>query len=95
MSCMSAGADETKLTREALKWPYSEFEIPNEVYDAFSAAGKKGQALEDEWNKVITQATLDTNMEMHLNLGVNIGHNCYPLTQIWATVSVIQIHLKI
>lgn len=49
---MPAGADETKLTREALKWPYGEFEIPNEVYDAFGAAGKKGQALEDEWNKV-------------------------------------------
>ena len=49
---MLAGADETKLTREALKWPYGEFEIPNEVYDAFSAAGKKGKALEEEWNKV-------------------------------------------
>lgn len=47
-----AGADETKLTREALKWPYGEFEIPDEVYDAFGAAGKKGQALEEEWNKV-------------------------------------------
>ena len=46
------GADETKLTREALKWPYGEFEIPDEVYDAFGAAGKKGQALEQEWNKV-------------------------------------------
>ena len=49
---VAVGADETKLTREALKWPYGEFEIPNEVYDAFGAAGKKGQALEDEWNKV-------------------------------------------
>lgn len=49
---MCVGADETKLTREALKWPYGEFEIPNEVYDAFGAAGKKGQALEDEWTKV-------------------------------------------
>ena len=47
-----SGADETKLTREALKWPYGEFEIPEEVYDTFGAAGKKGQALEEEWNKV-------------------------------------------
>lgn len=51
---MAAGADETKLTREALKWPYGEFEIPNEVYDAFGAAGKKGKAIEEEWNKVQT-----------------------------------------
>ncbi|DBA71176.1 TPA: hypothetical protein ACH3X2_011575 [Trebouxia sp. C0005] len=49
------GADETKLTREALKWPYGEFEIPEEVYDAFGAAGKKGQALEDEWNKTLEE----------------------------------------
>ena len=51
-SLWHAGADETKLTREALKWPYGEFEIPGEVYDAFGAAGKKGQALEEEWTKV-------------------------------------------
>lgn len=49
---MPVGADETKLTREALKWPYGEFEIPNEVYDAFGAAGKKGKALEEQWDKV-------------------------------------------
>lgn len=53
-----AGADETKLTREALKWPYGEFEIPGEVYDAFGAAGKKGQALEEEWNKVCSHVPL-------------------------------------
>ena len=47
-----AGADETKLTREALKWPYGEFEIPDEVYDTFSAAEKKGKKAEEEWNKV-------------------------------------------
>lgn len=55
---MAAGADETKLTREALKWPYGEFEIPNEVYDAFGAAGKKGKAIEEEWNKVQTASDL-------------------------------------
>ena len=47
-----AGADETKLTREALKWPYGEFEIPDEVYDTFSAAEKKGKKAEEEWKKV-------------------------------------------
>lgn len=52
LSNLAAGADETKLTREALKWPYGEFEIPDEVYDTFSAAGKKGQKAEQEWNKV-------------------------------------------
>lgn len=49
---LTAGADETKLTREALKWPYGEFEIPDEVYETFSAAEKKGKKAEEEWNKV-------------------------------------------
>lgn len=47
-----SGAEETKLTRENLKWPYGEFEIPQEVYETFSNAGKKGKAAEDEWKKV-------------------------------------------
>ena len=49
---VDSGAEETKLTRENLKWPYGEFEIPQEVYDTFSNAGKKGKAAEDEWKKV-------------------------------------------
>ena len=68
-----AGADETKLTREALKWPYGEFEIPDEVYDAFGAAGKKGQALEEEWNKVSPTPLHDSNQPCLLqSLSVNL-----------------------
>ena len=76
MRRMLAGADETKLTREALKWPYGEFEIPNEVYDAFSAAGKKGKALEEEWNKV--QAGLLQSMcsIIECDRGGQVDSNC-------------------
>lgn len=64
---MLAGADETKLTREALKWPYGEFEIPNEVYDAFGAAAKKGKALEEDWNKV------QPSLHCHCNKTLFVG----------------------
>ncbi len=39
------GAEEIKLTREALNWPYAAFEIPKEAYDAWDAKAK-GLALE-------------------------------------------------
>ena len=45
------GSDETKLTREQLKWKYGEFEIPDEVYDLFGQASKKGAAAEKQWNE--------------------------------------------
>ena len=44
------GADEMKLTRDALGWSYPEFEIPAEALKVFRDAGAKGAALEEEWN---------------------------------------------
>ena len=43
------GAEEIKLTREALNWPYAPFEIPKEAYDAWDAKAK-GLALETAWD---------------------------------------------
>lgn len=71
-----AGADETKLTREALKWPYGEFEIPDEVYDAFGAAGKKGQALEEEWNKVPPPPLLHDSNQRCLLHSLSVNQAC-------------------
>jgi transketolase len=42
------GADETKLTREALGWPYGSFEIPDEVKNHMSAVDS-GAKFEGEW----------------------------------------------
>ena len=46
------GAAETAATRENLKWPYGEFEVPQEAYDEFSAFGKRGAEAHAAWNKV-------------------------------------------
>jgi transketolase len=55
------GADETKATRENLKWTYGEFEVPSEVYKNFrDAAITRGADHEKKWN-----ATLDAYAKAH------------------------------
>jgi transketolase len=43
------GAEEIKLTREALHWPYPAFEIPKEVYDDWNHKAA-GAEVEADWN---------------------------------------------
>ena len=44
------GADEARLTREALGWPLDKpFHIPGEVRESMGAARERGSALEAEW----------------------------------------------
>ena len=43
------GAEEIRLTREALDWPYAPFEIPADSYRAWDAKAK-GHAAEADWN---------------------------------------------
>lgn len=47
------GADETKATRENLKWPYGEFEVPQEVYDTMRGNVAKGSKAESEWKAAV------------------------------------------
>jgi transketolase len=47
------GADEVKLTKEALGWPTEPaFHIPKEALSHFREAVEKGKALEGEWNEL-------------------------------------------
>ena len=43
------GAEEIKLTREAINWPYAPFEMPEEVYAAWDSK-VAGQAIESAWD---------------------------------------------
>lgn len=45
------GANEIAATRAAIGWDYEPFEIPEDVYQAWSAI-EAGQRAEDAWNKV-------------------------------------------
>ncbi|MDP3756491.1 transketolase [Polaromonas sp.] len=47
------GAEEIKLTREALGWTHAPFELPKEAYDAWDAKAK-GLALEAAWDAKFT-----------------------------------------
>jgi transketolase len=47
------GPEETAATRENLKWPYGEFEVPQEVYDVMRSAVTKGAAAESEWKAAL------------------------------------------
>ncbi|MBD2857808.1 transketolase [Spongiibacter sp. KMU-158] len=44
------GDDEIALTREALGWNYGPFEIPEDIYEAWSAR-ESGAVLEETWNE--------------------------------------------
>lgn len=47
------GPDETAATRENLKWPYGEFEVPKEAYDEFNSTfGKRGEEAHAAWDKI-------------------------------------------
>ena len=48
------GADEIEATRKHLGWAYPAFEIPQEIYDAWSAK-EQGAKLEAEWNELFAQ----------------------------------------
>ncbi len=47
------GAEEAKLAKKNLDWPLEPtFYVPNEVYEKFSQAIPRGEALEAEWKKM-------------------------------------------
>jgi transketolase len=46
------GLDEITLVREALNWNYKPFQIPNKILNEWKKIGKKGQQLENKWNKI-------------------------------------------
>jgi len=49
------GLDEIKLVRDTLNWNYKPFEIPNKILKEWQEIGKKGQLLENKWNKIYTK----------------------------------------
>ncbi|STZ75927.1 transketolase [Bergeriella denitrificans] len=48
------GAEEIEATRKHLGWNYGAFEVPQDIYDAWSAK-EKGEKLEAAWNGLFAQ----------------------------------------
>ena len=46
------GLDEIKLVRKILNWSHKPFQIPNKILDEWKKIGKKGELLENKWNKI-------------------------------------------
>ena len=46
------GLDEIKLVRQALNWKHRPFQIPNKILNEWKKIGKKGELLENKWNKI-------------------------------------------
>ncbi|MDA9171803.1 transketolase [Candidatus Pelagibacter sp.] len=46
------GLDEIKLARNTLKWKYKPFEIPSKILNEWKKTGKRGEKLENAWNKI-------------------------------------------
>src|SRR5690606_36462264 len=42
------GAEEIQATRDAIGWPYGPFEVPADIYDAWSAR-ESGARQQEEW----------------------------------------------
>ncbi len=46
------GLDEIKLVRDNLNWKHKPFEIPDKILNEWKKIGKKGQLIENKWNKI-------------------------------------------
>ncbi len=47
------GEEEAELTRKQLGWSYKPFEVPQDAYDQYRQAIKKGAHLEEQWNQTL------------------------------------------
>ncbi len=55
------GLDEIELVRKNLNWNYKPFEIPKKILKEWRTIGKKGELLENKWNKVFKKKRAQIN----------------------------------
>ena len=71
------GEDEVVATRDALRWPHSPFEIPQEAYAVWNAQAK-GRAMETEWVTLQGKHQSkypDLNKELHRRLSGKVPND--------------------
>jgi transketolase len=55
------GLDEIKLVRKTLNWNYKPFEISNKILNKWKKIGKRGEKLENAWNKIYKKKKVKIN----------------------------------
>ena len=55
------GLDEIELVRKNLNWNYKPFEIPKKILKEWRAIGKKGELLDNKWNKISKKKKVQIN----------------------------------
>ncbi len=61
------GLDEIKLVRQALNWSNKPFQIPKKILNQWKKIGKKGEALENKWNKTYKKEKGEINNKLKNN----------------------------
>lgn len=61
------GIEETAATRKNLNWPFSAFEIPQEILTAWHTAGQKNQKERQDWDINFAQHPLKNTILKRLN----------------------------
>ena len=69
------GKEEIQLVRKKLKWPYPEFVIPIEILSEWRSLIKKGQKIEEIWNKRFQKLKKDKKEEF---IRINKGKYHWP-----------------
>ncbi|MDH3701062.1 MAG: transketolase [Alphaproteobacteria bacterium] len=59
------GDDEIAATREALAWPHAPFEIPQDILDAWRAAGARGKDARTKWQDRLQSTDAETQREFN------------------------------
>jgi len=61
------GFDEIRLVRQTLNWRHKPFQIPNRILKEWKKIGKKGQLLENKWNKIYKKKKDKINTKLKNN----------------------------
>ncbi len=87
------GEDEVAATREALQWDHPPFEIPDEIYQGWSAR-EKGAVLEQEWNRkfeayaeAYPERAAELKRRLAAELPVDFEHQAADLLRQWQSDS--------
>ncbi|MEE8515502.1 MAG: transketolase [Alphaproteobacteria bacterium] len=67
------GAEEIAGARKALGWPHAPFTVPDEIIDAWRAAGARGQSARGEWQAHMDGLDGETRQRFEAQMAGDVG----------------------